>query len=254
MGNNSQDEFSNLGIKKSLEVKTLVVIDPEENSGKGYRTQLLNEAISSAYRRRASGIHLIVSSKAEETKKFLLNKDFKVVHSFEMQDEGGELLYHAIEKADNQKRKTHLPSKVQENERNDREKKRKVSPNFQGDKLPSQHHDLTLKGQYLSQIKNGSKTVEGRIFSGQFTRYREGDTIRFFNRNDSVTCRIKAVNSFNTFKEMMQHCGVHACLPDANSLEDGVAAYHKIPNFSDRERRSGVVSFEIERQPDYRVY
>jgi ribosomal protein S18 acetylase RimI-like enzyme len=72
------NEFAKLGIRNSLEVKTLLVIDPEKNSGRGIGTALLKRVESVASQLNASSMHLTVSEMRPQALKFFEKRNFKV--------------------------------------------------------------------------------------------------------------------------------------------------------------------------------
>jgi len=109
-------------------------------------------------------------------------------------------------------------------------------------------HSVTLKQQYIRQIKNGSKTVEGRINSGMFLKFRAGDEVRFFCNTDEVTCRVTKITSYNSFRDMLEATGVENCLADVRSLEEGVRIYDNIPGYAAKARQFGVLAIHIERK------
>ena len=59
------------------------------------------------------------------------------------------------------------------------------------------------------------------------------------------------VRRFATFREMLQVCGVPACLPDLEGgIDEAVAVYQSFgstggESFADLERRCGVVAFDV---------
>ncbi len=55
-------------------------------------------------------------------------------------------------------------------------------------------HHLTMSKIYIQQIRNGEKTVEGRISKGVILKYLPGDKIRFYyysNAKDDLTCQLE---------------------------------------------------------------
>jgi ASC-1-like (ASCH) protein len=110
--------------------------------------------------------------------------------------------------------------------------------------------EATLKKIYVDMIKRGTKTIEGRINSGMFSNLREGQLARFFySGRDSgeVTCEITKVNKYRSFEEMLTTEGYQPCLPDARSLQDAITTYDRIPTFTERARRSGVVAIHLKK-------
>jgi len=78
-----QDEFADHGIKNSLEIKTLMVVKPKENSGKGFGRQLIERINDIATEKVSDGIHVTVSQNAEGPKTFFEHFGFKTVMEWE---------------------------------------------------------------------------------------------------------------------------------------------------------------------------
>ena len=57
---------------------------------------------------------------------------------------------------------------------------------------------LPLRQPYLQWIKEGKKTVEGRINTGLPARFRAGDEVVFFGGPNSVTVQVTKVDSFKS--------------------------------------------------------
>jgi hypothetical protein len=78
------NEFEMYGIRNSIEVKSLFVCNPTENSGKGYATQLLEklkmelENLDLPF----DSIHLTVSGNVQSSLYFFLKKGFSIKHTF----------------------------------------------------------------------------------------------------------------------------------------------------------------------------
>ena len=111
-----------------------------------------------------------------------------------------------------------------------------------------QCHEITLKRQYIHQIKYSGKTIEGRINSGMILRFKTGDQVRFFynqNPSDDVKCDITDIRKYPSFREMLQQEGFKKCLTDVRSLEEAVRVYDQIPGYAERAARSGVVAIQL---------
>jgi ASC-1-like (ASCH) protein len=106
-------------------------------------------------------------------------------------------------------------------------------------------HECGLQQRYLSLIKSGQKTVEGRLFKGKFTTFKLGDKIKFVNQNDSVVKTIGGIGRYKTFKEMLQIEGLGKCLPGETNIDRGVEIYHSIPDYKIGEISYGVVAFRL---------
>jgi len=122
----------------------------------------------------------------------------------------------------------------------------RVRPEF--NKNGPRSHELTLRKMYIHQIRNGQKTVEGRIFSGVVLRYQPGDKIRFFYHHDpydDVRCTIEKIERFGSFREMLEKVGYKKCLAEVYSLSEAVRVYDSIPNYKERADQHGVAAIHL---------
>ncbi len=80
------DEFAEFGIKQSVEIKSLFVYHPKDNSGKGYASRLVNKLKDELYGMLTAGhaksIHVTVSETVRESLEFFSKKDFEIVHTW----------------------------------------------------------------------------------------------------------------------------------------------------------------------------
>lgn len=81
--NDVQDEFADEGIENSLEIKTLMVVNPTENSGKGFGRRLMGRIIHIAEEKMSAGIHVTVSEEAEGPKEYFEHYGFNAVKTWE---------------------------------------------------------------------------------------------------------------------------------------------------------------------------
>ncbi|MEM1312589.1 MAG: GNAT family N-acetyltransferase [Patescibacteria group bacterium] len=76
------EEYSNYSIYGALEIKTLIVVDPDKNSGRGYGSRLLQEAFDYAKSLNAESVVVTVSSRKPESLEFFQKKGFDQVTHF----------------------------------------------------------------------------------------------------------------------------------------------------------------------------
>ncbi len=119
-------------------------------------------------------------------------------------------------------------------------------PSQKQEKKPD--YEFTLMKKYLEFIKNGSKTVEGRIASATFRNMKVGETIKFFdpkNPKNYVIVEVTHNNRYRTFRDMLQKEGVQNMIPDCNDLDSGVKLYERIPSYAERCKKSGCVGIGV---------
>lgn len=77
-------------------------------------------------------------------------------------------------------------------------------------------------------IRNGRKTVEGRVYDAKRRRMKTGDTIVFTVAESGETFRrqIKALRKYNTLEAYLTAEGYDNCLPGVSSFEEAVRLYN----------------------------
>ena len=76
------NEYTHLNISDAIEIKTLFVINPELNSGKGYASLLLSVVINYAKSKKAKFIFVTVSEGKKEAFQFFMKKGFQIKELF----------------------------------------------------------------------------------------------------------------------------------------------------------------------------
>lgn len=108
------------------------------------------------------------------------------------------------------------------------------------------HHNCNLRDEYLLLIKSGEKTVEGRLNKKNFKEWKPKDTVEFKSPINSVTCLIKSIKKYNSFKEMLINETLNKCLPNTETIADGVELYYSIPGYKEGESKYGVLAIRVE--------
>ena len=132
------------------------------------------------------------------------------------------------------------PKTVRERDRHLRERREADM----GERQAKQYR-LPIQASYETMIRDGQKTIEGRLARGNCTRIKAGDTLVL----GSTHCRIKGVYSYWTFQEMLEACGLESVLPGCLSIAAGVQVYHGFPGFQAGEAIHGVVAIDLEVLP-----
>jgi ASC-1-like (ASCH) protein len=100
---------------------------------------------------------------------------------------------------------------------------------------------------WFTLIKEGRKTVEGRLNKGEFAQMRAGDTIIWTNNDDSFKTKIKSIQKYNTFYEYLEGEGIKSALPvdEVQTVKDGVDVYYKYYT-REEEEKYGVLAVRLE--------
>ena len=113
----------------------------------------------------------------------------------------------------------------------------------------SLYRTITIRQEYLEQIREQRKTVEGRIFKGIFTNLQQGNRIKFVATNNShnyVYCKVISTKRYTNFREMLHGEGFQNCLPNASSLRKAIDVYNNIPRYRHQVAVYGAIAIRIE--------
>lgn len=102
------------------------------------------------------------------------------------------------------------------------------------------------KEPYFTYVKNGLKTIEGRLHKEEYRLIKEGDLIKVFNEDETefFDVQVEAVRRYASFLEMLQSEVLKKVLPNAHSINEGVGIYRKFYS-EDQEKENGVIAIQV---------
>lgn len=105
---------------------------------------------------------------------------------------------------------------------------------------------------YFTFVKNGQKTIEGRIKKGWYQHIAPGDHIIIYNKEetDNVEVLVKGIRTYESLREMLEKEELKKVFPDVESVDHGVKIYERFYS-PDQEKKYGVVAIEVERVQHY---
>ena len=108
-------------------------------------------------------------------------------------------------------------------------------------------HEMKLDEPHFSNIKNGLKTIEGRIYDDKRKNMIIGDTIIFINRenhNDRFQKKITKLEIFKppiTFGEVINQNNFKMLIPNAENVEGAVDVYENIDGYLEKASKEGII-------------
>ncbi len=99
---------------------------------------------------------------------------------------------------------------------------------------------LSVQEPYLSFIKSGKKTVEGRLAKEKYLKLQKDDLIKI---ND-LEVKVVKVTKYPSFRTLILSEGIEKVIPNARNLEEAVDVYYKFYS-KDDEKLYGVVGISI---------
>ncbi|GJP30080.1 hypothetical protein CLOM_g22296 [Closterium sp. NIES-68] len=105
------------------------------------------------------------------------------------------------------------------------------SPRRRGHVGTRRAHQLHVQAEYLEQLAEGEKTVEGRCNLPPYSSIIAGDLLT-------------SVRAYPSFHHMLASQGLPAVLPGVKTLEEGVAVYRRFYS-EEKEQRAGVLAIRV---------
>ena len=108
-------------------------------------------------------------------------------------------------------------------------------------------HEMKLDEPHFSNVKNGSKSIEGRIFDDKRKQININDIIIFINRedkNDSFERRVTNIKVFNppiSFKDVINENNYKLLIPDAETIQEAVDVYENIEGYPEKAQEEGII-------------
>lgn len=106
-------------------------------------------------------------------------------------------------------------------------------------------HNLHLKDKPFNLIKNGTKTIELRLYDEKRSLIKVGDIINFENEitKEIISVRVVNLHKYASFKELYKHFNKESL----GYKNDECACYHDMEQYYTQEQQDkyGVVGIEI---------
>ena len=241
------------GYLNCLSLQILYAADQETASEeKPESSFILRQMIQIGQGRGADSLSVRVGAKAEKMLNFYQKSAFEVVEA----SDASLLLCKRLvsffngSKMDDLEPKVEAP-KAKKRLRNETEVMTPPEPYLRPQKLhvPPRRltmRTLTIQRPYFTSIREGRKTVEGRLFSSRLAKVKEGERIVFRCGEDSIVCKVTQLARFISFEEMLLQEGMHKCLPGIGTVAEGVKIYHRFRGYKAKEQEKGVLALHLE--------
>lgn len=110
-------------------------------------------------------------------------------------------------------------------------------------------HKFTVKDPYFEQIKNGKKTVEGRLKKGRFEHIKKGDTIYWVNRDtkEEVKTKVTDHKTYDHVSDMIKNVGHKKLLPGTKSNDEAQEKYNTFYG-EDKQKENKAIAIHFEKE------
>lgn len=100
--------------------------------------------------------------------------------------------------------------------------------------------------EHFNNVRNGTKTIEGRLNTGDASRMKRGDLVVWFNEQEEQRVLITAIRPHATFEALLRAEGLAQCLPGVASVEAGIEVYRQWYSAA-KEAEHGVLAIVMAR-------
>lgn len=104
--------------------------------------------------------------------------------------------------------------------------------------------DIHVNRIWFEFIREGKKTIEGRLNKGKFKDMKIGDRFNFVNDSNKVTVQISNKTKYKTFEEYLLMEGLKRTLPNIKTIKDGLDVYYNYYT-KNQEKEHKIVAIEI---------
>jgi len=102
-------------------------------------------------------------------------------------------------------------------------------------------YEINVQEPYFTYIKDGLKTVEGRLNKGKFLEMNIGDELIL---NNVIKLEVVNKNVYKTFRDMISSEGMENVIPNAKTLEEAENVYYGFYSKED-ENNFGVAAILV---------
>jgi ASC-1-like (ASCH) protein len=117
-------------------------------------------------------------------------------------------------------------------------------------KMTGSDNIFHVQEPWFSHIKEGRKTVEGRLNKGRFSNLREGDIVTWMNNDNNINRMFKTkivyIKKYNTFSRMIEVEGLETVLPGIKTIDKGVKNIYRKFYSEEKEDKYGVLAIKVE--------
>lgn len=112
--------------------------------------------------------------------------------------------------------------------------------------------EINVSQPWFRHIRNGVKTVEGRLNKGKFRDMKSGDVLVISNtsgkrdssKNNKVVAVVTKINQYDSFEEYLSREGLNSTLPGIKTISEGMAVYRQFYSPED-ELKFGIAAVHI---------
>ena len=94
-------------------------------------------------------------------------------------------------------------------------------------------------------IKSGQKVIETRAATEKYRKVKEGDAIIFTCGKERTEKIAGKINFYKNIDEMVEKVDFREIIPFADSLSEMKRMYYNFPNYKEKIKEFGILTFEL---------
>lgn len=107
---------------------------------------------------------------------------------------------------------------------------------------------MKLHPRPFAKIKDGSKTIELRLYDEKRQRISVGDTLRFVNTEngaEAMCVRVRGLFVFDSFEELYKHLPLMECGYSAEDIHTASPSDMEVYYSKEKQKQYGVIGIQI---------
>ena len=111
-------------------------------------------------------------------------------------------------------------------------------------------HTMNLSEPWFSLVRNGEKSIEGRIYDDKRRIIQIGDTITFTNNGNSFSKAVVDLAIWDNtnkktgkvgWKDVITLDNYKQLIPNADLIKDAIKVYEEIPGYKEKAKELGII-------------
>lgn len=124
--------------------------------------------------------------------------------------------------------------------------KRKMNSTKKTIKKNEKHEIMHVQEPWFSHIKEGRKSIEGRLNKGRFAALKKNQIVIWQNGDKKVKTKIVDIFNYKTFRQMIEQEGLKHSLPGIDTVDNGVDNVYMKFYTPEKESEFGVLAIKVE--------
>lgn len=106
---------------------------------------------------------------------------------------------------------------------------------------------MKLSEPWYTYVRNGTKTIELRIYDQKRRNINIGDKITFTDTdgNKPFVKVVKGLYLYPNFKDAIVTHGLNNVIPNAKNIKEALSVYHSIPSYKEGAIYYGVLAIDL---------